>query len=106
MTERTRIWPMYRAMVGVGLACGLLIVGVFVGTKPVIARNRAEALRAAIFEVLPPHARAARFVSRTTRASAPTRKAPAAAGWCTRGMPVAVVSSASRSLPTAWATRT
>ncbi len=47
------IWPMYRAMVGVGLLCGLLIVGVFVSTGPVIARNRAAALERAILEVLP-----------------------------------------------------
>lgn len=47
------VWPMYRAMVGIGLFCGLLIVGVFVGTKPAIDRNRAEALERAIFEVLP-----------------------------------------------------
>jgi len=46
-------WPMYRAMVGVGLLCGLLIVGVFLVTRPVIERNRAEALERAIFQVLP-----------------------------------------------------
>jgi electron transport complex protein RnfG len=43
---------MYRSMVGVGLACGLLIVGVFELTRPVIERNKAEALRRAIFHVL------------------------------------------------------
>ena len=48
-----RVWPMYRAMVGVGLLCGLLIVGVFQLTGPVIARNRAEALERAIFQLLP-----------------------------------------------------
>jgi len=53
MSERPRVWPMYRAMVGVGLACGLLIVGVFEWTAPVIERNRAEALQQAIFRVLP-----------------------------------------------------
>ena len=37
---RMQIWPMYRAMVGVGLLCGLLIVTVFQLTGPVIARNR------------------------------------------------------------------
>ncbi|MGI9589888.1 MAG: FMN-binding protein [Myxococcota bacterium] len=47
------VWPMYRAMVGVGLACGLLIVGVYQLTKPVIERNEAEALQRAIFQVLP-----------------------------------------------------
>lgn len=46
-------WPMLRAMVGVGLVCGVLIVAVYETTKPVIARNRAAALQAAIFEVLP-----------------------------------------------------
>ena len=48
-----RAWPMYRAMVGIGLACGLLIVSVFQFTAPAIAANRAEALQRAIFEVLP-----------------------------------------------------
>lgn len=47
------VWPLYRAMVGVGLLCGLLIVGVFLLTRPVIERNRAEALERAIFRVLP-----------------------------------------------------
>ncbi|MBI1352876.1 MAG: FMN-binding protein [Acidobacteria bacterium] len=46
-------WPLYRAMVGVGLLCGGLIVTVFELTKPVIARNQAEALQAAVFQVLP-----------------------------------------------------
>lgn len=50
---RTPAWPMYRAMVGIGLACGVLIVLVYQWTKPVIERNRAEALRKAIFYVLP-----------------------------------------------------
>lgn len=47
------IWPMYRAMVGIGLLCGVLIVGVFTGTRPTIERNRAEALERAILRVLP-----------------------------------------------------
>ena len=46
-------WHMYRSMVGVGLMCGLLIVGVFEATRPVIARNKAVALQRAIFQVLP-----------------------------------------------------
>ena len=46
-------WHMYRAMVGVGMACGLLIVTVFQVTLPIIKRNKAEALQKAIFEVLP-----------------------------------------------------
>ncbi len=53
VAARPRIWPMYRAMVGVGLLCGLGIVTVFLLTRPIIARNRAEALERAIFHVLP-----------------------------------------------------
>jgi len=44
---------MYAALVGIGLACGLLIVTAFVTTKPTIERKRAEALERAIFEVMP-----------------------------------------------------
>ncbi len=47
------VWPMYRAMVGIGLLCGVLIVSVFLWTGPVIERNRAEALQRAILQVLP-----------------------------------------------------
>jgi len=50
---RTPAWPLYRALVGVGVVCGLLIVSAFVLTFPVIARNEAEALQQAVFQVLP-----------------------------------------------------
>jgi len=46
-------WQMYRSMVGVGLVCGLLVVTAFVGTAPIIRRNRAEALQRAVLQVLP-----------------------------------------------------
>jgi electron transport complex protein RnfG len=46
-------WKMIRAMVGIGLLCGLLIVTVFQITRPAIERNKAEALQRAIFQVLP-----------------------------------------------------
>ena len=46
-------WPMYRALVGVGMLCGLLIAVVYQGTRPIIERNRAEALERAVFAVLP-----------------------------------------------------
>jgi electron transport complex protein RnfG len=52
---------MLRAMVGVGIVCGLLIVTAYQATGPVIARNRAAALERAIFEVLP-EARSSRTV--------------------------------------------
>jgi electron transport complex protein RnfG len=48
-----RTWHMYRSMVGVGIVCGLLIVTVYELTRPVIERNKAEALQRAIFQVLP-----------------------------------------------------
>lgn len=48
-----KTWQMYRALVGVGLLGGLLIVTVFEFTRPVIERNHAEALQQAIFQVLP-----------------------------------------------------
>jgi electron transport complex protein RnfG len=50
---RAESWPMYRAMVGIGLLCGILLVGAFQLTKPIIERNKAEALARAIFQVLP-----------------------------------------------------
>ena len=37
--ETTSIWRMYRAMVGIGVLCGLMIVTVFELTRPVIARG-------------------------------------------------------------------
>lgn len=46
-------WPIYRALVGVGVVCALLIVSAFLLTLSPIERNRAEALQRAIFKVLP-----------------------------------------------------
>ncbi len=57
----TSAWHMYRAMVGVGVLCGLLIVTVFQATLPIIERNKAEALQEAIFHVLPEATRSATF---------------------------------------------
>ena len=59
---RPASWPMYRALVGVGVACGLLIVSVYVLTLPVIARNEAEALQRAVLQVLPGAVAKASFV--------------------------------------------
>lgn len=49
----TGAWKMIRAMVGVGLLCGLAIVTAFRLTAPSIARNKERALQRAIFQVLP-----------------------------------------------------
>jgi len=46
-------WPMYRAMVGIGVICALLIVAAFVYTRPVIERNRAAELERAVLQVVP-----------------------------------------------------
>ena len=64
-------WPMYRAMVGIGVACGLLIVTVFQGTLPIIQRNKAEALQKAIFRVLPAAETSATFAFDPTNGFVP-----------------------------------
>ncbi len=51
--ERASAWKMIRAMVGVGVLCGLFIVSVYQATLPRIERNKAAALQEAIFQVLP-----------------------------------------------------
>ena len=51
--DPTSAWQLYRAMVGVGLVCGALIVGAYLVTLDTIAANRAELLQRAIFQVLP-----------------------------------------------------
>lgn len=49
----TPAWTMYRALVGVSVLCGFIIVGVYEWTRPYIERNRAKALERAVFRVLP-----------------------------------------------------
>jgi len=44
---------MFRAMVGVGIMCALLIVMTYEFTLPVIKKNKTEALEKAVFKVLP-----------------------------------------------------
>ncbi len=48
-----RVWLMYRALVGIGLFCGLAIVVAYEVTRPIIQRNRIGLLERAITEVLP-----------------------------------------------------
>ncbi len=55
------VWPMYRALVGVGMLCGLLIALSYQGTLPTIERNRAAFLERAVFDVLPGTTRIASF---------------------------------------------
>lgn len=49
----TPVWPMYRTLVSVGLACGLLIVSAYELTRPIIQRNKIAARQAAVLQVLP-----------------------------------------------------
>lgn len=49
----TTAWQMYRAIVGIGAFCAVLIVGVYVATAPQIKINQERFLAAAIAEVLP-----------------------------------------------------
>ena len=77
-------WPLYRAMVGIGAVCGLLIVGVFQLTRPAILANQAEALAAAIYEVVPGATQRSTFVRTAEGAfvalSGSTADTPASAG--------------------------
>lgn len=51
--QTTGSFKMLRAMVGIGVACALLIVVTYEGTSSRIKNLRTEALQAAIFKVLP-----------------------------------------------------
>lgn len=46
-------WPVYRALVGIGLICAVVIVTVFEVTSPIIHANKQQALEHAVFQVLP-----------------------------------------------------
>ncbi len=62
----TKIWPMYRAVVGVGIFCALVIVLVFEVTRPMIERNKIELRSQAIFDVLPAAKRTETFMTTET----------------------------------------
>jgi electron transport complex protein RnfG len=51
--RQTSAWEMYRAIVGIGALCALVIVGVFQGTADRIRDNQERFLAGAIAEVLP-----------------------------------------------------
>lgn len=51
---RTSAWSMYRAIVGIGALCALLIVSVYQATATRISENQARFLARAVSEVLPP----------------------------------------------------
>ena len=49
----TSTWSMYRAIVGIGVLCALVIVAVYQATAPRIRDNQARFLAAAVAQVLP-----------------------------------------------------
>lgn len=51
--QPTRSVTLYQALVGVAAVSGILIVLVFQLTSPIIKRNKARALKKAVFEVIP-----------------------------------------------------
>ncbi len=53
MQPRTSAWSMYRAIVGIGVLCASLIVGVYQGTGARIRENQARFLARAVAQVLP-----------------------------------------------------
>ena len=46
-------WHMYRAMVGIGLVCAIIIVSVFQYTLPIIKQNKLELLQKALYQIVP-----------------------------------------------------
>jgi len=50
--EKPLLWNMYRALVGIGIVCAILLASVYLLTMPYIAANKAEALHQAIVSVL------------------------------------------------------
>lgn len=68
------VWPMYRAMVGIGVLCGATIVTVFEVTRPVIARNQRAALEQAVLDVLPHASSSVGFVVTESGRFGPSRR--------------------------------
>lgn len=50
--DKPLLWNMYRALVGIGIVCAILLASVYLITMPYIAANKADALHQAIVSVL------------------------------------------------------
>jgi electron transport complex protein RnfG len=48
-----RSWHMYRALVGIGLICAIIIVSVFQLTLPAIKQNKLEFLQKSLYKIFP-----------------------------------------------------
>lgn len=53
LEPRSTVWNMYRVMVGLGLLCAVIIVGVFQYTSPMIQQNKRELLEQSILSLIP-----------------------------------------------------
>lgn len=60
-----RAWHMYRAMVGIGLICAIIIVSVFQATYPVIKQNKLELLQQSLYRLFPAARQFSRYQYRT-----------------------------------------
>ena len=56
-------WPMYRALVGVGVLCAVAVVAAYEGTRPIIEANEAKARQAAVLRVVPGATRSVEYVA-------------------------------------------
>ncbi len=98
--QRTPSTPamMYRAIVGIGMLCALVIVGVYAATASRIAENEARALRDAVSAVLPAAAVvrsiAIRADGEIADEPADTQELPAFVGYDASGQPVGVAITA------------
>jgi electron transport complex protein RnfG len=52
VTAPTPVWHLYRALVGIGIVCGFLIVATFEFTRPIIQKNQIALRQQAVREVL------------------------------------------------------
>ncbi|MGD8568425.1 MAG: FMN-binding protein [Gammaproteobacteria bacterium] len=51
--RKPNIWHMYRAMVGIGVVCGFIIVSVFQLTAPAIKENQRALLEKSLYQIFP-----------------------------------------------------
>lgn len=61
LEPRSTPWAMYRAMVGLGLLCAVVIVSVFQYTAPLIQQNKRELLEQSIYQLFPAARRIVQF---------------------------------------------
>ncbi len=65
-SDNQQSWPMLRAMVGIGIVCALLIVGVFQITAAPILHNQAKLLDKAVVSIFPKAASKRAYIETST----------------------------------------